>query len=275
MKRFARSILEAARQIDWLLTIFALGGPIALGLTPIILEDDTTLLGFRRNAWMLLGGVIVFMAALLLEGVKRLNERDAKAVLRRACGEVMDVVGQEIWVQSKPPDGPVHEHRVTLFKAYPVWFRSLRRHTHVLKPIARSPKAGGRPRRKFYAHDGDSTQCQGVCGLVWAREVIVSKKLPDLKDESLACDDTRLRDAAREYARLTNDQEQVDLIARKRYGGRVMGGHVVKIGGERWGVLLLDSTDPDALTDKRLGEKACQQTLRVLQGLLAETKARV
>ena len=97
------------------------------------------------------------------------------------------------------------------------------------------------------------------------RRTLVTDELPDVSDPSGVPEDVY-----REYATATNDDWR--KVKMGKYRTRVIGGLTVYASGERWGVLILDSSDPQALSAGTLEEKLARITLRVLSSILEKER---
>jgi hypothetical protein len=226
------------------------------------LSDDLV-----RNSWVKWSAIIISILTLVGFAIHRFlefygtNEKPfVDALLER--------LGSEIWERiPKNLEGPIERHRITLFKLKPRnrlsrwWFNS--NWTHMLCPCVRSPKSGRRPRRKFKVHDHYAEKCEGIAGLVFAsgNRSLISQPLPNLHEGPIT------DEKVRQYALLTNDQ--VDIVKREHYYSTVIGGVTVYKNGERWGVLILDSVDPNALVNRTLDGAAMQRTLALLVDVLS------
>jgi hypothetical protein len=198
---------------------------------------------------------------------------------------ILRELAKEIWVTvPEKLHGPVEQHRVTLFRAAPRhWtFRLCRRmakkvvsrgvakkigsripcHTHWLVPCARVPRSSRSPERVFKAHDHYEEQCEGVAGLIYFYGRLATKQLPDLHARPVSLKDIE------EYAKLTNDS--VNVVKHELYYARRIAGVTIYVDGRKWGILVLDSSDPEAIEDNHLEGQAMSRTLSVLTTALEE-----
>lgn len=198
-------------------------------------------------------------------------------------------------------DGARHHHRITFFelKRLPWWRRMLYRGrwTHLLVPRLRVPRGGQRPRRAWKVHEHKTEHCEGVAGQVFAKggKVLISETLPDLHTEKVKRGREKLIPAgwvrrrirnARStlnrcglpvtagpfyndvfrYAKLTDDTPAV--VEKELYFARVIGGVAILHGGQRYGVLILDSPDAAALTMEHFQHEATRRALRIQSRLV-------
>ena len=135
--------------------------------------------------------------------------------------------------------GPLHHHRVTLFKYVRVRF-CFRRWpwSGWLVPIERSGHTTRRSRTTFLAPD-DADRAEGIAGQTWAQNRVVPlAKLPDI-NENPSCD------ALTEYARQTFVAEA--WLQKQRQHAHSFCGIPVEVKGKLWGVIVLDSRNPEAI----------------------------
>lgn len=217
---------------------------------------------------------------------------------------LLDELWESIWQDVESFQGARHHHRITYFELTKIgWLRRLccgRKWTHKLVPRLRVPKGGQRPRRAWRVHHHITDNCEGIAGRVFAEgkmgKVLISDTLPDLHSETVEKARDRLvpngrlrrvthgviraarrcginvvkqkyaRDVLR-YAQRTNDDPWA--VERERYFARVIGGVAILHGGKRYGVLILDAPDPNAVTAELLQSEAVRRTLRLLSQVVA------
>lgn len=235
-------------------------GPVSFGVLSLLVSQGTIDAAF----WMkvCVGIAIATAAAVLVIRYVGFIDNPEKLYI----DAIMEELGKEIW--DSPPEklgGPRQQHRITLFQLKRrIWLARWlnKKWTHKLVPRARVPQSGRRPRRTWLVNHHFTEDCEGVAGQVFAEGVLVSPELPDLHDLAGVHDN-----AYNEYARLTNDS--VKAVRRERYYSRRIGGVTVLVHAKRWGVLILDSSDPTAVTTSNLQGKPARRTLSVLTRVLS------
>lgn len=153
-------------------------------------------------------------------------------------------------------DEPEHFHRVTLFKFYR--FRPSFRYWPWTRRLVAVERSGRHTRKAITSFRAPDTpdDTNGVAGEAWARHDPYSvSDLPDVSDEPDVM-------AVRKYA----DQSSVSRpwIRENQPQTRSLFGMRVEVGGERWGVIVLDSTEPDEIQ----GEQPFRLVARSLAPLL-------
>ena len=179
---------------------------------------------------------------------------------------LLEDLASEIWEKDpKNLQGADHQHRITLFelrKRGRIQRLLRRKWSQVLVSRTRMPRSGRRPRRVFKVDHHVSECGEGVCGLVFSEGSAVVKDLPELHEGDVT--DQVFRD----YAKRTADDER--KVKSERYYARTIGGITLSVDGARWGVLMLDSPDPAALSHASFDKKAARRALRVLTSVLTE-----
>jgi hypothetical protein len=176
-------------------------------------------------------------------------------------------------------DGPLQDHRVTLFKhaQWKWWMRSASGRlwpwgkgrwpwSGWLVPVARSGHTTQRSSTVFLAPD-DANKAEGIAGMTWARRKPVSvDRLPRLTEDSPVQD-------LRTYA----VKGSVDLSwvqARVKSGrlcARSFCGIPVEVKGQLWGVIVIDSAS-ERLPDSAQIDRAYRLVGRFLGVVLQEAK---
>jgi len=233
-------------------------GPLALGILPSLIAGRP-----NRELWIALPIALLTIACALIPRVLELLGDPEK----RHVDPLLEVLAEDIWQRaSEKLDGPREKHRVTLFRVRPLgWFRAWRdgQHTHELVPCTRVPRSSRKAQRKYLVHEHYVEQCEGIAGLAYAKGQIATEPLPDLHDPKGVTDDQ-----FEAYAKMANDS--VHTIRQKLPYSRRIAGVAVYVAGERWGVLVLDSTDVDAISEGELNGKSMKKLLRVLTAFLEE-----
>ncbi len=239
-----------------------LAGPLFIAVISVFLAYGTF-----QAVWWVMG--IVAVAVLTVAAIAKLKWSDLQADPQKLyIDTVLEVLGTELWVRHSKLRGPLQRHRITLFELKRRSFLARRWNgawTHKLVPRTRVPHSGSLPRRVWRVHEHYSEQCEGIAGQVFANDVLVSEKLPDLHGSPVA-DST-----FSEYARLSNDKEKA--VRRERYYAQRIGGIGVRIEGRRWGVLVLDSQDPHAIDLGRLQGSRARRVLTMLTRILSKSES--
>ena len=235
-------------------------GPVSFGVLSALVSQGTIDAALWMKTFVAIAGVTA-LAVVVIRVVALIGNSEKLYI-----DAIMEELGKEIWVS--PPEklgGPRQQHRITLFqlkRRNRLVCLFSKKWTHKLVPRTRVPQSGRRPRRTWLVNHHFTEDCEGVAGQVFAEGVLVSPELPDLHDLASVHDV-----AYNEYARLTNDS--VKAVRRERYYSRRIGGVALYVHGQRWGVLILDSSDPTAVTTSNLQGKPARRTLSVLTRVLS------
>ena len=142
----------------------------------------------------------------------------------------------------------LHHHRVTLFKHKKFHF-CLDRHWKdaCLVPIARSGHTSQSSKTKFYVCDSMENR-GGIVGMTWAQRNVV--EVHDLPDISSNPSEGEIAD----YALRGDVSEDWVRDRLNKPNPRSLCGIPVEVRGKLWGVLVLDSRDPQLIgTQKMFG----------------------
>ena len=256
---------------------FALTGAASGG--PVVMTVISTLwaLNWAMNPWWAYATIavgILTVAAVVVLSVGRWRGCPEKPYIEIVFQEL----ARKIWEQD--PErlaGAVEEHRITLFELRRRprclrWLWDRRRFwssgaweewTHELVPRLRDPRSGPRPSRKFRIHERKPKCCEGIAGTTFHRghRTVVTEELPDVSKSDDVAEGTY-----RQWADLANDDWR--KVRAEKYRTRIIGGVTIYASGERWGVLVLDSSDPTALSTRTLEQDFAKITLRVLSSML-------
>ena len=191
--------------------------------------------------WLLTGPPVVVVFVQWLE--KGFDDRAAR--VRSACleherTERLRVLLGALLARMRPEFFPKHlrdesevHHRLTVFRASADGTR--------LEIVARSSSATSGSRTTWTIHNDVLDRCEGVAGVAWHLNMLIQvpgKGEAPLPDVSTSPSD----DDVREYARRTwVSDAQVRTI---RWKARSYAAIVLRSSGRKWGVLVLDSTDP-------------------------------
>ncbi|MEE9392512.1 MAG: hypothetical protein V3W41_08400 [Planctomycetota bacterium] len=168
---------------------------------------------------------------------------------------VFEVVWRDVWSKatSRLQGRSDMQHRITLFELrkfwLPPWLRrgKARNCTHKLVPRLRWPLDAPAPRRVWYVNEYDDRECEGVVGQAYCRGLEAVTNLPGLSDDSAPVNFAV-------YAEKAYDSEE--NIKEYHYAARSIGGGTIQVHGERWGVLVLDSVDPEGVTIGKLEDRS-------------------
>ncbi|MCB9866898.1 MAG: GAF domain-containing protein [Phycisphaerales bacterium] len=168
---------------------------------------------------------------------------------------ISDAVEQMRAVAFKSRPGGTHRHRATLFKARR-WGRWKR-----LCIFVRSGHTTQGSRTSFKIPPDEPDSAEGIAGITWKENAVVAKSgLPDVVAES----DDALKS---EYARQTG--VSVEWLNWRTYNARSFMGIPIEVNGALWGVVVLDSADPQGIRPRR----ALECLARHVSCLLSRTKS--
>lgn len=153
---------------------------------------------------------------------------------------------------------PNHQHRVTLFKrkrfacwprrgAGSIWWpygQGRWPGSGWLKPVLRSGHTTKNTKAIFLAPD-DPSAAEGLAGQSWVgNQVLIRSNLPDLNVENPS--NTKIKD----FARKTFCTEPMVrfMIRNKKPMPQSLAAIPVEVNGQIWGVVVLDSSDPNGVT---------------------------
>ena len=166
---------------------------------------------------------VVLVAKYVQKRLETKEREEREAFLRRAIGAVLEGLHQEYF--SKVADDDRHNHRVTLFICQPrpagegkqlVIFR--RAGIHSSSPTS------------WNVDDDEQGRCEGVAGQIWFLGTERTVELPDWSE-----DVTRKAEYA--VKGFIGPAQAENL----RVKSKVLSGTVVRVFGQKWGVLILDS----------------------------------
>lgn len=198
---------------------------------------------FQDNAWWLILAIMVF-EVVVRAIAKTIGDEWAWHTIQK----LVDDFQSDAFVNPNPP----HEHRVTLFRrtlfapfTWALNFRHLpgrRPWSGWVYPTLRSGHTSKNAAACFLAPD-DARNAQGIAGHAWAQNTIISiNNLPDLTSNSSPRE-------LQTYCEAT--KVSIDSMSRRVRSGKKTARSYVAIPIEsrrkRWGVLVLDSTDPNGI----------------------------
>lgn len=207
------------------------------------------LTGVQDSAWYLLP-VLAGVSTALKFGTSTVGSPWLWDAVHVALNELRDCAFESF------KDEPVHYHRATLFKKKTgPSFRTKHWRTARLVPIERSGHTTQRTSVLFLIPD-DADHAEGVAGLTWAQDGVYRvSELPDLSADPPSDDWKR-------YAEATG--VTVEWLRQERPHARSFCGIPVQIKGKPWGVIVLDSRNPQKIE----GDDAYALSARVLGKLL-------
>lgn len=217
-----------------------LGGIVKVGKVPDWWspESKVALAWIVANQWWLLPGVplLAFFLAWTTSWMER-SEAVARreAAFRRVLGRMLETLRPE-FILSRLSGDPETFHRLTIFKAN-------RKQTE-LRIVARSTEATSGSATRWRIHPDREGECEGVAGVAWFRNCMLTiANLPDVT--KCEADDANIRQyAERTYVSQQNVREQ-------RWCARSYAALGLRTAdGRRWGVLVLDSMDPEGANDR-------------------------
>ncbi len=187
----------------------------------------------------------------------------------------MDIVGNKIWATgpSRDLNHGLHCHRITLFEAIKLnrfkrWqYGCKKTSTHILIPRVRSPEGVSTPWRSFEFNDGDRQTVKGIAAQAWFCDSIVSEELPNMQRRDVSSSEQR------RYARLAF--MPLDEIQSKAPHATKIAANTVLSAGKNWGVLVLDSSDSNAIPDNVWGKISATMLLGNLTKLIENRSSQI
>jgi hypothetical protein len=193
-------------------------------------------------------GVVVLVAKMVQKRLDRKEREEREAYLRRVVGAVLEGLRQEYF--SKVEDDDRHNHRVTLFvcddaptgKQLTIFQRA---GVHKSSPTV------------WRVNEDEEGQCEGVAGRIWFLGTERTVELPDWADDV----GRKAEYAAKGFI----GPAQAETL---RVKSKVLSGTVVRVFGQRWGVLILDSKGLGVITSAK--EHVIKRYAALLGRLLEE-----
>jgi hypothetical protein len=273
-------------ELPWFWRIFLPWFEVAsfvwLSIVFVLIPSGSTDLDFKlKVSSVLVGAVTAALAAI----TRVLENWGTPAKPYVEC--ILGALSREIWrVDADALEGPRERHRITMFRVknrrssfrvcrfiwrlipfrpkLPMSLKNVLKTdcTHKLVPCLRIPVSSKRPSRVFYVNEHYDEYCEGVAGLIYSLGHVATEELPDLHAPNVT-------DAMyEEYAKLTHDTAQ--NVKQWLYYSRRIAGVIIYVDGQKWGLLVLDSSDPEAVDNEHLGGKSMRRTLGILTAILEE-----
>ncbi len=246
------------------LWVCCFGGPLVIGVIQVCLATTEMPPEWKpRFLWVTVFVAVLTVCAFVVDAWSRRRASPHKPYI----DSILEELGREVWVKSPTKlRTPLQEHRITLFQLRPrnVIARRIRpKWTHKLVPRTRWTHGGPQAKHVWLASDRHNEYNQGVAGMVFGQGSLATGPLPDIRRPDATEADFK------RYAELTNDH--LKNVRKERYQSQIIAG-VTIYNREyvRWGVLIFDSTDPDAITAKGLNGKP----MRLLVGVLSKALER-
>jgi hypothetical protein len=230
----------------------------------------------QKSAWLL---ILVFGMVTL--ATKYLSSLIGAPWVWATVQKVLNEVRKDAF--NRQPEDPIHAHRITLFKRvawrwrvrptrgswWRPWGTGHWPWSGWLVPISRSGHTTQRSEAVFLAPD-DADKCEGIAGQVWARDqTIILENLPDL---NIGCPtDQNITDYATR-AWLPESWVRRRLNEGKPFA-RSLCGIPVEVNGRLWGVLVLDSRNPDGINRRGHSWSANERMVRILLAELLRLRA--
>lgn len=249
--------LQHRSRVDWCLgkvQLVAAGAIVVFGASlkadvtkvesvPVIAE---TLRWMQGSAW-----AVVVAGPVVVVGVQWARRRFGSPWAWEAIQKILDEFRNEVFGEFA--DDPLDHHRVTLFRyrKFSPFISDPRDWCRWLVAVARSGHLTKLRIRRFRAPD-DGEQCEGVVGRAWRCSgwVIVPKAVQPLPTLNADASD----DAITAYASETGVDHE--WVRRQLQKGRPLAmsyaALLVRLRGEPWGVLVLDSRCSDRIDVSRL-----------------------
>ncbi len=245
--------IEQRRWIDWWLGKLQIATAFSVTLFGAVLKAEPSHFGealgplvggMQRWAWLVaVAGPIIVVVLQWARG------HFGNPWAWDAIQKILDEFSHEVFKDSRDPDD---YHRVTLFKHRKwcwSWNPSLMRNW--LVAAARSGHLTKERIRRFRAPD-DGEACQGVVGFAWRHRDWVL--VPDDRVPLPSLNDTSPQDDIEKYANLCKvDPAWVTgQLQKRRPLAKSYAALRVQLRGKPWGVLVLDSRNPEPIDKEKL-----------------------
>lgn len=249
--------LARRRQVDWCLGKAQLVAAGAVVLFGAALKADlaqfanapaipSLLKWMQGSAWL-----VVVLGPITVAAIQWGRRRFGSPWAWEAIQKLLDEFRNEVF--SERTDDPLDHHRVTLFKYHKVavGLCDPRDWWHWLIAVARSDHLTKLRIRRFRAPD-DAERCEGVVGRAWRCKGWVL--VPKPGEASLALTSTSPETSIETYAKETG--VDVEWVRRQIKHGRPLAASyaalLVRLKGQPWGVLVLDSRSPGTIDVAKL-----------------------
>lgn len=174
-------------------------------------------------------GLLVLVAKFAQKKAGAVEQDGREAFTKRVVGAVLDGLYREYFSQVAADDR--HNHRVTLFRCQ----RAADGGQELV--IYRRHGKYQSSATVWKVDDDDLARCEGVAGRIWFLDTKQTVELPDWSDDPAGA-------AAYAGEGFIRASQAMEL----RVKSKVLSGTAVRVGGEKWGVLILDSKTPGYIT---------------------------
>ncbi|MCY4381692.1 MAG: GAF domain-containing protein [Nitrospinae bacterium] len=211
----------------------------------LLLLTTLPLLNFKNGTVYILLGVIAGAAFIGEEYINWISKTSYKSALN---------ILRDALFKNMPPDEMFH-HRATLFKAN-------RRETK-LKFFCRSGTQYQRNVQSFQINNDNEMQNEGIAGQAWFKDTTLNySDLPKISSQWRDDDDT-----CKEYAKAGH----LPLGKAKRLNVKsrsIAATPIRNLDGKRWGVLVVDSRNPDDFLDNSKNKELFESIAANIEKLL-------
>ena len=170
------------------------------------------------------------------EEQNKVSEEQRIELLRRRCVVAILISLREQYF-ANCEQTEKHQHRVTLFQLDKHDPANMR-----LRIYARAAEVAEQSDTSFAVDGTHKKRCEGIAGLIWHMDCTQTVILPEWPT------DEQNTAGRYEYASLGN--LTVEQAERLKIKSRGITGTAVRVHGDRWGVLVLDSQNPDHIKRK-------------------------
>lgn len=260
------TLLGLAKNTFWLvLTIIVIAheGANELGISNIPVVGNVL---ERIRLWLQVWGSSVFLMALALWVVANsIRRRIGDPWVYDAAQRALNSLRDEFFDRLEPSP----YNRATLFKGRKWAWRAIWRRRQSprrwLVPVLRSGHTTKKTPSMFRIGDNPD-RCEGVAGQAWTNPEVwkVVHDLPDVGTNAHNPDYETY--ASRVYV-------SPELVQKWRPGGRSFCGIAIEVKGNPWGAVILDSRDPQGVTDATVTRHA--HALRLFADFMASLAERI
>jgi hypothetical protein len=174
--------------------------------------------------------LVVFFSQIRWEFVEK------RRLKKDAIVAILDALRDEYF--TTVPENEKFNHRVTLLVARRLATRFFKKYLVVYA------RAGTHERSKTILRIHDEERfCEGIAGRIWYTNGVVTKSLPNWPTDP--------GDAVGRKAFADAGYMEIGKVCRLHVIAVALSGTIVRVGGKKWGVLLLDSTTQDAISTRK------------------------